>query len=176
MKLASPFADRPTSAPAESPPATPDKRAQPDPEPTAGRTPQVSLLDLLETRMPGLGSARLPSVADVRAYHKAGNYVHWEAGIVEWPARVYGWFAVVWAFVFTCAAWLGAGSYRHRIKTLWTAGLPGLCRSQLPPLAALPWPARLWVGWWSAVAWCGLKFSRLALTCIYLLLAAIPLI
>jgi hypothetical protein len=48
--------------------------------------------------------------------------------------------------------------------------------TQLPPLEILPRPARLWVAWWSAVAWAGLKFWRFPIVLAYLAAAVLPII
>lgn len=164
--------------------ATPDAPSQapapPAPEPTVERqrAPRRTWVEWLEERadMTGLGSAQLPSPATVRAYHKAGNYVPGEAGALETVARVHGVVAVAWCLVFTCVAWLGSGAYRQRFRTLWTSGLPGVWRTQLPPLDILSPPARLWVAWWSAVAWCGLKFWRFPIVLAYLAATVLPII
>lgn len=179
MKLTSPFADQATAS-ADAPASRQEPTAeqpveQPAFTPTiASRRPRPGLLELLEARMPGVGSARLPSIATVRAYHKAREYVPWEAALLDWPARVHGWFAVCWVTVFTLTAWAGAGDYPRRFRTLWKVGIPGLFRAQLPPLTALSTVARVWVGCWSAVAWLGLKFWRLPMAALYLLTAASP--
>ncbi|MER7361974.1 hypothetical protein [Nonomuraea wenchangensis] len=142
------------------------------------RAPRRSWVEWLEDRagMSGLGSAQLPSSATVRAYHKAGNYVPGEVGVLEWTARVHGVVAVAWCLVFTCVAWLGSGAYRQRLRTLWSSGVPAVWRTQLPPLDILSTPARLWVAWWSAVAWLGLKFWRFPIFLAYLAAAVLPIV
>jgi hypothetical protein len=165
--LTSPFSEEKTDAPAA---VAPEQAASPSTAPRRG------LFERAEDRMPGLGSARLPSVAVVRAYHKAGNHIPFEAGLIEWPARVHGWLAVVWCLTFTCVAWAGAGAYRQRLRALWKVGIPGLLRAQLPPLGSLRLVPRLWVGFWSAIAWCGLKFWRFPFVLAYLIAVVTPFI
>lgn len=153
-------------------------------EPAAGDQPAAvaqerrSWVEWLEDRadMRGLGSAQLPSPSVVHAYHKAGNYVPGEAGVIEWPARAHGWVAVLWCTAFTCVAWTGSGAYRQRFHSLWRQGVPGLMRAQLPPLEILSPLPRFWVAWWSAVAWCGLKFWRFPLVLAYLAATVLPII
>lgn len=187
-RVRSPFADAP---PVSAQPADREPDPKPDAEATglprrqwaptqpaapspAVQRPRRDLLEVLEGWMPGAGAARLPSVATVRAYHKAGQYVPWEAWIVAWPARIHGWFAVAWLIACTGAAWVGAGGYRARFRTLWQVGIPGLLRAQLPPLNTLHGVPLVWVACWSAVAWLGLKFWRLPMALIYLAAAAAP--
>lgn len=171
MRIASPFADAP---PAPEP--VPVVEVEP---PGARLTaspmrPRRELLTLAEGWLPGVGAARLPSIATVRAYHRAGEYVPWDAGLIAWPARVHGWAAVGWVTVCTCAGWAGAGRYPARLRTLWTVGIPGLVRAQLPPLRDLSGVARAWVALWSTAGWLGLKFWRLPVAAAYVLLAVAP--
>lgn len=173
--LTSPFAD---TAPAETPETAEHPPAAEEQPPVAAvkaapRPPRPTLLELLEARLPGVSSAQLPSIAVIRAYHKAHQYVRSEAVWRIWLAVAFGWFAVTWATTCTLTAWAGAGDYRRRLKTLWKVGLPGLMRAQLPPLADLSGARLLWVATWSAAAWAGLKFWRPVMTLIYLL--ALPL-
>jgi hypothetical protein len=154
-------------------PVKPISEQPPLPGPAA--QPRRTWLDLAETRMPALGAQRLPPTATVRAYHKDGSYVPWEAGVLHAICRVHGkWVAVPWCFTFTAVAWLGAGDYRRRLRKFREAGLPGLYRSQLPPLDALTGFSRVWVGFWSAVAWTNLKITRLPMTAYYVLPATFP--
>ncbi|TYB71285.1 hypothetical protein FXF51_02300 [Nonomuraea sp. PA05] len=126
--------------------------------------------------MPALGAQRLPSTAVVRAYHADGGYVPWESGLLAAVCRVHGvWIATPWCFIFTAVAWLGAGDYRRRLRKFRQEGLPGLCRSQLPPLDALHGFSRVWVAGWSAVAWTNLKITRLPVTLCYVFPATGPL-
>lgn len=100
----------------------------------------------------------------------------WESDALRALCRVHGaWVAVPWCFVFTAVAWLGAGDYRRRLRKFRQEGLPGLYRSQLPPLDALSGFSRAWVGFWSAVAWSNLKVTRLPITLgLYVLPATFP--
>ncbi|MEV4078922.1 hypothetical protein AB0J43_01345 [Nonomuraea fuscirosea] len=193
-RIRSPFASAPTSGDADtSAPAAPSV-ASPAEEATARQVPPAeqpaptaepapppvrprrTWLDLLETRMSALGAQRLPSTAVVRAYHADGSYVPWESDLLRAICRLHGkWVAVPWCFVFTCVAWLGAGDYRRRRRKFLKEGLPGLWRSQLPPLDALHGVCRVWVGVWSAVAWSNLKITRLPLTLGFILPATGPL-
>ncbi|MEW1842644.1 hypothetical protein AB0392_32270 [Nonomuraea angiospora] len=193
-RIRSPFASRPTSSDADtsSTPAEPSTAAtaveeqptgqpaeQPTPPPPAGDAaagrPRLTWLDLLETRMPALGAQRLPSTATVRAYHKDGSYVPWESGLLGGICRAHGVVAWTWCFVFTSIAWLGAGDHRRRLRKFRKEGLPGLYRSQLPPLDALHGFSRVWVAWWSAVAWSNLKVTRLPIAlCLYVFPATGP--
>lgn len=150
--------------------------AEEQPVVSAPARPRRSWVERLEARMPGVDSAQLPSTAVVRAYHKAGNYVPWEAGLIEWPARVHGMVAVAWCATCTCIAWAGSGAYRQRFRSLWRLGLPGLLAAQLPPLRALRPLPRLWVAWWSLIAWCGLKFWRFPIVLAYLAATVLPII
>jgi hypothetical protein len=173
--LTSPFADTsPAEAPAVVEEAPTAQEQQPaEAEKTAPRAARLGLLEILEAQLPGVGSARLPSIATVRAYHRAHQYVRSEAVWRIWLAVIFGWFAVAWSVVFTLIAWAGAGDYRRRLRTLWQVGLPGLVRAQLPPLKDLSGARLVWVAAWSAVAWAGLKFWRPVMTLTYLL--AVPL-
>lgn len=147
----------------------------PPPAGPATARPRRTWLDLLETRMPALGAQRLPSTATVRAYHKDGSYVPWESDLLRAICHMHSkWVAVPWCFVFTAVAWLGAGDYQRRLRKLRQEGLPGLYRSQLPPLDALTGFPRVWVGFWSAVAWTNLKITRLPMTAYYILPATFP--
>ncbi|WP_188186823.1 hypothetical protein [Nonomuraea sp. SYSU D8015] len=146
--------------PVAQPPVAPEPTAQP-----ARARSRRTWLDLLETRMPALGAQRLPSTATVRAYHQDGSYVPFESDLLRAICRLHGaWVAFPWCFFFTCMAWLGAGDYRRRLRKFRREGLPGLYRSQLPPLDALHGFPRVWVGIWSAVAWSNLKITRLPVT------------
>ncbi|MGR6921101.1 hypothetical protein ACU635_43255 [[Actinomadura] parvosata] len=191
-RIRSPFASAPTSdaadpqapveaatAPAEERPAATPPAEQPEPTaepaPSPAR-PRRTWLDLLETRMSALGAQRMPSTAVVSAYHADGGYVPFESDLLRAVCRLHGkWVAVPWCFTFTAVAWLGAGDYRRRLRKFRKEGLPGLWRSQLPPLDALHGASRVWVGVWSAVAWSNLKITRLPLTLGFLLPATGPL-
>lgn len=165
-----------TTGTGEEPPQRdqPAEQTAPTPPAPAAR-PRRTWLDLLETRMTALGAQRLPSTATVRAYHQDGSYVPWESDALRALCRVHGaWVAVPWCFVFTAVAWLGAGDYRRRLRKFREEGLPGLYRSQLPPLDALSGFSRVWVAWWSAVAWTNLKITRLPMTAFYVLPATFP--
>lgn len=161
-------------------PADPPRQEPEQPAPAAEPAPapaRPSWVELLEerARMPGLRTARLPSVATVRAYHRAREYVPWEAGLLDGFARVHGWFAVAWCFTCTSIAFLGAGDSRRRWRRFREEGLPGLVRAQLPPLKPLSGFPRLWVAFWSAVCWPGLKFWGPITVGFYLLMITLPL-
>ncbi|MEV0236842.1 hypothetical protein [Nonomuraea sp. NPDC050786] len=193
-RIRSPFASRPTSGAADTSTSPADSTstvttaveeepedqpaeqpAPPRPAASPAARPHLTWLDLLETRMPALGAQRLPSTATVRAYHKDGSYVPWESGLLGGVCRLHGaWVAFPWCFVFTAVAWLGAGDYRRRLRKFRKEGLPGLYRSQLPPLDALHGFSRVWVAWWSAVVWSNLKVTRLPATTFYVLMATGP--
>lgn len=184
-RASSPFAD---TAPADTQLAAAElKVPRPEAPPIAEQAPAEAAapvtstrrptpLEALEARFPGISTARLPSIATVRAYHKAGEYVPWEAALISWPASVHGWFAVCWATACTCIAWAGAGRYVQRGRTLWQVGIPGLVRAQLPPLRDLAAVPRAWVGFWSAVCWLGLKFWRLPMALVYVAAAVLPFV
>ncbi|MCF6467428.1 hypothetical protein FAF44_03235 [Nonomuraea sp. MG754425] len=187
-RLASPFKQKPADSDADTSPVAPpaatvDDTTQPQPveESTpspAGPAarPRGTWLGLLEKRMTALGAQRLPSTSTVRAYHADGSYVPWEADLLRAICRLHGtWVAVPWCFTFTTVAWLGAGDYRRRLNKLRAEGVPGLCRSQLPPMDALTGFSRAWVGFWSAVAWTNLKVTRMPTTLAYVLPATGPL-
>jgi hypothetical protein len=163
--------DLPTSKPEETA-EQPATAATPEPAPAL-----ASWVDVLEerARMRGLRTARLPSVATVRAYHREREYVPFEAGLLDGFARVHGIFAVCWCFVCTSAAFLGAGDYR-RWRKFREEGLPGLCRAQLPPLKCLSGFPRVWVAVWSAVCWPCLKFWGPITIGAYLLMISLPLL
>ncbi|WP_336214882.1 hypothetical protein [Nonomuraea sp. LPB2021202275-12-8] len=137
-----------------------------------------SWVEVLEERaqMRGVRTARLPSVATVRAYHREREYVPFEAGLLDWCARVHGVFAVCWCFVCTTVAFLGAGDCRRRWGRFREEGLPGLCHAQLPALKTLSAFPRVWVALWSAVCWPGLKFWGPVTTGFYLLMISLPLL
>ncbi|GAB2918942.1 hypothetical protein ACFMQL_20710 [Nonomuraea fastidiosa] len=162
------LADRPREEPERPAP-------EPEPAPTPARPSWIELLEE-RARMPGLRTARLPSVATVRAYHRAREYVPWEAGLLDVFARVHGWFAVTWCFTCTAIAFLGAGDYRRRWRKFREEGLPGLARAQLPRLKSLSGFPRVWVAFWSAVCWPGLKFWGPITVSAYLLMIALPLL
>lgn len=163
--ITSPFADT------EAPPS--DAAAEPSTPPVRRWTTPYEVLTAV---LPGVGSARLPSVATVRAYHKVREYVPWEAAVLDWPARMHGWLAIAWLFCCTCAAWAGAGAYRRRFRTLWQVGLPGLAQAQLPPLDELRGLPRWWVAAWSAIGWLGLKLWRLPIFLLYVVTAVLPFV
>ncbi|SDL76397.1 hypothetical protein SAMN05421874_128137 [Nonomuraea maritima] len=146
--------------------------------PTSSPARRPSWVQVLEdrARMPGLRTARLPSVATVRAYHREREYVPWEAELLDLPARVHGWFAVAWCFGCTSIAFLGAGDYRRRLTKFREEGLPGLCRAQLPRLKTLSGFPRAWVAFWSAVCWPGLKFWGPITAGFYLLMISLPIL
>lgn len=193
-RLSSPFASRRDARDADTRPSDPTTAAgveteqrQPTVEqPTVEQTPppagpaarpfRRTWLDLLETRMPALGAQRLPATVTVRAYHKDGSYVPWESDLLRAACHTHGkWVAVPWCFTFTAVAWLGAGDYRRRLRKFRQEGLPGLYRSQLPPLDALTGVSRVWVAFWSAVAWSNLKITRLPVAAfLYVLPATFP--
>ncbi|MEU6789983.1 hypothetical protein ABZ912_63325 [Nonomuraea angiospora] len=162
--------DLPTDKP-EQPAKQPAPAAAP--EPASARASWVEVLED-RARMRGLRTARLPSVATVRAYHREREYVPFEAGVLDGFARVHGAFAVAWCFVCTSIAFLGAGDYRRRWRRFREEGLPGLCRAQLPPLKTLSGFPRVWVAAWSAVCWPGLKFWGPITTGFYLLMISLP--
>ncbi|MEU6789909.1 hypothetical protein ABZ912_62940 [Nonomuraea angiospora] len=165
----------PTGVPADQPEETTEQPA-PAPEPSPARAPRPSWVEVLEDRagMRGLRTARLPSVATVRAYHREREYVPGEAGLLDGAARVHGVFAVCWCFVCTSMAFLGAGDYHRRLRRFREEGLPGLCRAQLPPLKTLSGFPRMWVAAWSAVCWPGLKFWGPLTVSFYLLMISLP--
>ncbi|MER7363243.1 hypothetical protein [Nonomuraea wenchangensis] len=164
------------------PPEQPEKTAE-QPAHAVGSAPAVaparpSWIEVLEerARMRGVRTARLPSVATVRAYHLEREYVPFEAGLLDWFARVHGIFAVCWCFVCTSIAFLGAGDSRRRWRRFREEGLPGLCRAQLPPLKSLSGFSRVWVAAWSAACWPGLKFWGPITVWSYLLMISFPLL
>lgn len=184
--LTSPFAEKTTET-AELPGARPVPMPSPEAPPASQPTPEKpktpalprarrSVLEVLEARMPGVSSARLPTVADVRAYHRAHQYVRSEAEWRIWLAVIYGWGAVAWCAACTLIAWAGAGDYRRRLGQLWQGGVPGLFRAQLPPLGSLTGFPLFWVAAWSAIAWTGLKFWRPVMVLTYVLAAVLPIL
>lgn len=154
VKLASPFAARTVEQPVEEPPAPPveETPAEQQVRPAVRRR---TLCDHLNAGFPGLMAAQLPSVALVRAHHKAAEHV-WEVA-----GKAYGWFAVAWVAVWSAVAWLGTGRLVAGLRTLWKSGPSHALSSQLPPLDELHPVAAVWVAVWSLVAWCGIKWSRL---------------
>ncbi|MEU7891661.1 hypothetical protein AB0B45_02225 [Nonomuraea sp. NPDC049152] len=155
MKIASPFAERPVDeqAPIEEPAVEPP--AEQPAKPVRPVVRRRTLRDHINAGYPGVMAAQLPSVALVRAHHKAQEHVWAAAGIA------YGWFAVAWVAVFTAVAWLGTGRPISGLRSLWRSGPSSAVFAQLPPLNELHPIAAAWVGLWSLVAWVGIKWSRL---------------
>ncbi|TMR99480.1 hypothetical protein [Nonomuraea basaltis] len=169
---------QPTGLPADKP----EEETAEQPAPAADSQPPAparpSWVEVLEerARMRGLSTASLPSVATARAYHREREYVPFEAGLLDWFARVHGVFAVCWCFVCTSAAFFGAGDYRRRLRKFREEGLPGLCHAQLPPLKTLSGFPRVWVAAWSSLCWPGLKFWGPITVGSYLLMISLPLL
>lgn len=154
MKLASPFAAKSVEQPTEET-TVPTAEETPKTEPERPAAQRRTLRDHLNAGFPGLLTAQLPSVALVRAHHKATEHVWQVAG------KTYGWFAVAWVALWSAVAWLGTGRPVSGLRTLWRSGPAHALSSQLPPVGELHPAAAVWVGLWSLVAWCGIKWSRL---------------